>query len=74
MKVFRDKSENEEVRIAAFTIAMEMLHSVHIHIAHKTLRQFVMELIREPNPYVKSYACSYFTAVEKTPDPSLLEL
>lgn len=53
---------------------MEVVNSPNSPIVGQMQRQFMLKLVREPNPYVKSYACSYIKALEKTSDPSVLRL
>ena len=74
MRIFSDTSENEEVRIAAFSIAMDLLNSPFNVMMGWRQRQLMVELMGEPNPYVKSYVCSYLRAIERTSDPSLFRL
>jgi hypothetical protein len=74
MNVFFNTLENEEVRIAAFTIVMDLLNSPFNIMMGWRQRQLMIKLTAEPNSYVKSYVCSYLRAVERSSDPSLFRL
>lgn len=66
------KTEDEELRIAAFNTFMHTINSRYTFPLDLMLK-LKRSMLTEQNENVKSYVCSYANNLKRTEDPSLRE-
>jgi hypothetical protein len=73
LEIYSDTREEIEIRIAAFLTFMKTM-TIYSPTPTAKLMQLMNSVWTEPNSYVKSFVCSYWTAIERSENPTLLYL